>query len=136
MIFKRYGTTVQSVGPHFKAAALNEIGFRRDRERVLDAEAFDVEYERVATHELTADAEGNVQDHTEQLMLDRLEARLLEVEAGLDPECILVVEDGDGHGYPKTHQQTRNVIVEGENRLHFQYSMAPALRMGVYRKKA
>lgn len=135
MIFKRYGTSFQSVDPNFESAALNEIGFRRDQERRLSAEEFEAEYEHLVTHELTAEAEGSVQDHTEQLLLDRLEARMLELEAEVDPDCVLVVENGDGPDYPKTRQQTKNVIVEGENRLHFSYTVAPALRMGVYRRR-
>jgi hypothetical protein len=46
-----------------------------------------------------------------------------------------MVENGDGRDYPKTRQQTKNVIVEGENRLLFEYTVAPMLRIGVYRKK-
>jgi hypothetical protein len=135
MIFRRYGTTVQSVDPHFESTALNEVGFRRDQERVLAAEEFEAHYEHLMTHDLTAEAEGPVQDHTEQLLLDRLEMRLLELEGELEPDCVLVVENTDGPDYPKTRQRTSNVIVEGENRLHFSYSVAPALRMGVYRRK-
>lgn len=136
MIVKRYGNTVQSVDPNFESAALNEIGFRRDREWSLATEEFVAGYEQLMVHELSAEAEGSVQDHTEQLLLDRLEARLLELEAGLDGGCVLMVENGDGPAYPKTRQQTRNVIVEGENKLHFEYSIAPTLRIGVYRKKS
>ena len=136
MIVKRYGTSVQSVDPNFESKALNEIGFRRDREWSLPVEQFDAEYEHLTTHELSAEAEGPVQDHTEQLLLDRLEERLLELEAGLERECVLLVENGDGPDYPKTRQQMRNVVVEGENRLHFEYTVAPMLRIGIYRKRA
>lgn len=136
MILKRYGTTVQSVDPNFESAALNEIGFRRDREWSLPAEEFEAGYERLTVHELSAEAEGPVQDHTEQLLLDRLEERLLELEAGLESGCVLMLENGDGHDYPKTRQQMKNVIVEGENKFFFSYSVAPSLRMGVYRKKS
>ena len=136
MIVKRYGATVQSVDPNFESTALNEIGFRRDREWSLPVEEFDGGYEQLMVHELSAEAEGPVQDHTEQLLLDRLEGRLLELEAGLEGGCVLMVENGDGHDYPKTRQQTHNVIVEGENKLPFVYSIAPTLRIGVYRKKS
>jgi hypothetical protein len=132
MIFRRYGTTYRSVDPNFQSAALNEIGFRRDGERVLSDEEFDAAYEHMVTHELVSEAEGSVQDHTEQLLLDRLEERLLELESGLDPDCVLVIENSDGPDYPKTKQQTRNVVVDGENRLHFRYAVAPPLRVGVY----
>lgn len=135
MIFKRYGTALHSVDPNFESKALNEIGFRRDGERQLSAEEFEAAYEHLVTHDIGAEAEGSVQDHTEQLLLDRLESRLFELEAGLDPDCVLVVENKEGREYPKTKQRTRNVIVEGENRLHFIYTVAPDLRAGVYRKK-
>lgn len=135
MILKRYGTSFQSVDPNFDSKALNEVGFRRDQELVIPVAEFEAGWERVSGHELTADAEGSVQDHTEQLLLNRLEARLLELEAGLEGDHVLVLENGDGTDYPKTRQEIRNVVVEGETRLHFHYTVAPALRMGVYRKK-
>ncbi|MDP2958669.1 MAG: hypothetical protein Q8N53_19750 [Longimicrobiales bacterium] len=135
MIFKRYGTSYQSVDPNFDSKALNEIGFRRDQEMVVPVAEFEAGYENVTTHELAAEAEGPVQDHTEQLLLDRLEASLLELEAGLESDHVLVFGNGDGTDYPKTRQAVRNVIVEGENRLHFTYTVGPPLRMGVYRKK-
>lgn len=136
MIFKRYGTSFQSVKPNFESTALNEIGFRRDREQVVPVEEFETGYAHVASHELVAQAEGPVQDHTEQLLLDRLETRLREVVEGLAEDQILVVENKDGNDYPKTRQEIKNVVVEGQNRLHFTYTMAPALRVGIYRKKA
>ena len=135
MILKRYGTTVQSVDPNFQSAALNEIGFRRDREWSLPVDEFEGAYEQLMVHELTAEAEGPVQDHTEQLLLDRLEERLLELEAGVESGCILMVENVDGRDYPKTRQKTHNVIVDGENRLHFAYTVEPNLRIAIYRKK-
>ena len=135
MIFKRYGATYQSVDPYFESKALNEVGFRRDREMSLPAEEFAEGYELLTTHELTSEADGPVQDHTEQLLLDRLEERLFELESGLESGCVLVVENADGGDYPKTRQKTKNVIEEGENRLHFMYTVSPSLRMGVYRKR-
>lgn len=136
MIFRRYGSAYESVDPKFESTALNEIGFRRDGEMSVPADEFDSTHELLSTHELTAEAEGPVQDHTEQLLLDRLEGRLFELEGGLEPNCVLVVENASGPDYPKTRQKTRNVIAEGENRLHFIYTVAPALRMGVYRRVA
>lgn len=135
MIFKRYGTSYQSVDPNFESKALNEIGFRRDREKVISVEEFEQAYEHVSTHGLDAHAEGPVQDHTEQLLLDRLEARMLELEAGLDSDHVLVVENADGHDWPKTRQEIRNVVEEGENKLHFTYTVSPELRIGVYRRR-
>ena len=135
MIFKRYGTAYQSVDPNFDSRALNEIGFRRDRERAVPVEEFETRFEHVDTHELSSEAEGPVQDHTEQLMIDRLETKLLELETTIGPHDVMVVENTDGHDYPKTRQKTRTVVEEGENRLHFQYSVSPPLRIGVYREK-
>jgi len=135
MIVKRYGTSVRSVDPTFESVALNEIGFRRDGEWSLPVDEFEAMYERLTVHELTAEAEGPVQDHTEQLLLDRLEERLLELEAGLDGGCVLMVENGDGPDYPKTRQKTHTVVADGENKLRFEYTVAPNLRIGVYQKR-
>ncbi|HSW29485.1 MAG TPA: hypothetical protein VLH75_08400 [Longimicrobiales bacterium] len=136
MILKRYGTSYQSVDPNFDSKALNEVGFRRDQELAIPVAEFQSGYEHVASHEISAEAEGHVQDHTEQLLLDRLEARLLELEGGLEGAHVLVLENGDGTDYPKTRQEIRTVVEGGENKLHFRYTVAPPLRMGVYRKKA
>lgn len=135
MIFKRYGATYHSVDPHFQSTALNEIGFRRDQERAIPKEDLDTRYRRLAAHDLVAEADGLVQDHTEQLLLDRLEARLLELEAGLDPHCILVIENEDGRAWPKPRQHIRSIIKEGENRLYFEYTVSPPLRMAVYARQ-
>jgi hypothetical protein len=135
MILKRYGKSYESVDPNFESKALNEIGFRRDRELVLTVEEFEARYEPETRHELRASAEGPVQDHTEQLLLDRLEAQLFELEAGLESDCVLVVENSAGTDHPKTRQSMRNVVVDGENRLHFSYTVEPGLRVGIYRKR-
>jgi hypothetical protein len=136
MIFKRYGSSYHSVDPHFESTALNEVGFRRDRERSLSADELDAAYERLTTHELAAEADGLVQDHTEQLLLDRIESRLLELEASLEEHCILVVDNGDGRDWPKARQRIRNVVIDGENRLHFEYTVSPPLRMAVYGRRS
>jgi hypothetical protein len=136
MIFKRYGTSYRSVDPNFDSRSLNEIGFRRDREKEIPVEEFEAGFEHVVSHELGAEAEGPVQDHTEQLLLDRLEAKLLELEATLGSHDVLVVENGDGQDYPKTRQKTKTVVDEGESRLHFMYTVSPPLKVGVYRQKA
>ena len=72
MIFRRYGNAYQSVEIAFDSKALNEVGFRRDRNESISADAFDG-FEKRTTHELVAEAEGSVQDETEQL-LSELEA--------------------------------------------------------------
>jgi len=136
MIFRRYGTAYQSVELNFDSLALNEIAFRRDRRESIPAEGFDDAYPIAASHELTAEAEGDVQDETEALMLERLEAKVHEIHGALGDDEILVVENDQGHDWPKTKQKTLNVIVEGENRLHFEYGMAPPLRLTVRRRPA
>jgi len=135
MIFRRYGTAYQSVNLNFDSKALNEVGFRRNREQTLPAEDFESRYDLVASHELVAEAEGDVQDHTEQLLLDRIEAQIEELLRGLGEGEFLVVENEQGHDYPKTRQKTSNVIVHGANKLHFAYTIAPPLRIGIYRPR-
>ncbi len=136
MIYKRYGTALHSVVTNFDSKALNEIGFRRDRQKTMTGGDFETGFEHMTTHELATDAEGDVQDETEQLLLERLEARLDELLGALGDGEILLVENGEGHDWPKTRQQMRNVVVEGENRLRFSYGMSPPLRMGVYRPRS
>ncbi len=135
MIFKPYGTTFQSVDLHFDSKALNEVGFRRNRVMAVPADEFERDYEKVGVHELDAEAEGSVQDETEQVLLDRIEAKVTALLDGLTEGQVLVVENSDGHDYPKTRQSTSNVIVQGENRLHFKYTISPALRVAVYRRR-
>lgn len=132
MILRRYGGTFESVDLNFDSKALNEIGFRRNRERSIPAEEFE-SWARVAEHEVDAEAEGQVQDHTEQVLLDQLVDRIRELESAVGEGELLLVENASGHDWPKTRQSTRNVIVEGENRLHFTYTLAPPIRIGVYR---
>ncbi len=136
MIFKRYGTFLESVDTNFESAALTEIGFRRDGERKVSEDEFSSRYHRVAVRELVAEADGPVQDHAEQLLLARLEEKLLTLEGDVGADEVLVVENQVGHDYPKTRQQTKNVIVEGENKLHFYLHVDPPLRVGVYRLRS
>jgi len=135
MIFRRYGTSYQSVDVNFDSLALNEIAFRRNHEETIPTEEMDDVFETLSTHELVAEAEGEVQDQTERQLLDRLESQLLDVRSSLGDREILVVENDQGHDWPKTRQQTSNVIVEGENRLHFRYTVAPPLRITVRRRR-
>jgi hypothetical protein len=134
MIFRRYGTSFQSVDLNFDSKALNEVGFRRNRAESIPADGFEAACPKLSTHELVAEAEGPVQDHTEQLLLDRLQQQLESLLTGLGEGEFLVVENEQGHDYPKTRQQMSNVIVEGENKLHFNYTIAPPLRVAVHRR--
>ncbi len=133
MILKRYGSSYESVDTNFQSTALNEIGFRKDGQRSIASDDFDARYERVAAHELDAEADGPVQDHAEQLLLARLKERLLVLESNIDSDEVLVVENESGRDYPKTRQTTKNVVLKGENKLHFHLHVAPPLRVGVYR---
>jgi len=132
MIFRRYGTSFHSVDLNFDSKALSEVGFRRNREDSITVEDFEASRTLIETHEILDGAEGDVQDHTEQVLLDKLERQIEALRAALGDGEILVVENETGHDYPKTKQTTSNVIVEGENRLHFSYTIAPALRFGRY----
>jgi hypothetical protein len=135
LIFKRYGTAFHSVEKNFDSLALNEVAFRRDRAESVSVDDMESDYDTVVSHDLVAEAEGDVQDHTEQQLLDQLAARLDELAAGLGTGELLVVENDQGTDWPKTRQRTSNVIVEGENRLRFHYTVAPALRVTVRRRK-
>jgi hypothetical protein len=136
MIFRRYGSSYHSVDTNFDSLALNEVAFRRNREESIAVDAFESGFETVSSHDLVAEAEGDVQDHTEQRLLDELRGRLEGLGQGLDASHVLVVENDAGNDWPKTRQKTTNVIVEGENRLRFHYSVAPPLRVTVRRRSS
>ena len=76
MILRLYGSSYQSVDLNFDSKALNEVVFRRNHERSIAMEDFDGSYVLGATHELQAEAQGDVQDHTEQQLLDRLREQI------------------------------------------------------------
>jgi hypothetical protein len=134
MILRRYGNTFHSVDVNFDSLALSEIAFRRNRETSIAADDVESSYAVVSSHELVAEADGDVQDETEQVLLDRLGAQITELLEGLTPDEVLVVENEQGRDWPKTRQRTSNVIVDGENRLHFHYTLSPPLRVSVRRR--
>jgi hypothetical protein len=133
MIFRRYGNAYCSVELNFDSKALNEIGFRRDKAESIPVEELET-FEKKASHELVAEAEGSVQDETEQVLLQRLAEQLLAIDRRLGPDEVLVVDNDQGNDWPKTKQQTKNIIVGGENKLHFTYTMGPPLRATVWRR--
>ena len=135
MIFRRYGTTYQSVDMDFAAEALNEVGFRRNRQESVPVEDFESRYEHMETVELIAEAEGTVQNDTEQDLLDTLAGKVREQMDRRPEGGILVVENENGRDYPRTHQETKNVVERGENKLRFEYSIDPALRVALYRPR-
>ncbi len=136
MIFRKYGESYQSVETNFDSKALNEVSFRRDRVESFPADELESRYEQQSVHELVAEAEGGVQDETEQLLLERLEGQLRELESGLQAGDVLVVENEQGHDHPKTRQKISNVVEGGENRLRFHYTIAPPLRVSVHRPRS
>ena len=86
--------------------------------------------------ELKAEAEGSVQLSTKQELLDQVYAQLQDLFTQLPEGGLLIVENKSGHDYPKTLQDMKNVIVEGQNRLYFHYTMKSALRVALYRPAA
>lgn len=134
MLLRRYGNTVQGVEMNFDARALSEVGFRRNHGFSVSWEEFEADYERTGGHELTATAEGWVQDEAEQEVLRELAAQIEALEAGLGEGEVLLVESEQGNDYPKTRDEKRNVVVEGVNKLYFEWRVEPALRLGVFRK--
>jgi len=132
MIYRRYGQNYQSVDVDFDAKALNEFGFRRNRTDSFPTDELESRYRHIETVELTAEAEGSVQTETQQQMLDRVRQQLEQVVASLPEGGIVIVENESGHDYPKPRQEIKNVVEEGENRLHFVYTMAPNARVASY----
>lgn len=132
MIFRLYGTAYQSVDIDFDAKALNDIGFRRNRQRAIPVEELARDFEPIDTVKLTTEASGSVQTETKQLLLDRLQEKLEALSPRVPEGGVTVVENESGHDYPKTHQATKNLVEEGENRLYFEYTMDPPLRATLY----
>jgi hypothetical protein len=135
-VYLRYGNNFQSVSFEFEAKALNEVGFRRDRESTFPVDDLAEGYDLLETVGMTAEAEGDVQSETEQLLLDRLKEQ---AQAAVDslPEggIAVVANERGGRDQPKPRQTIGNVVVEGENRLHFTYHVDPPLRLELYRAK-
>jgi hypothetical protein len=134
MILKRYGNRLESVRPNFAAEAMTEIGFRRDHVTRLDAAEFTTAYDRVTEHLIQAAADGDVQIEVEERVLARIAARIAELEAALDEEELLLVENEAGRDPPKLRGRQSTKLVGIQNRYHFEYSVDPPLRLGVYRR--
>jgi hypothetical protein len=134
MILRRYGNAFNSVELNFDPKAMTEIGFRRDRGTSVPVDEFEKQYVAVDKHELTAKAEGDVQQEVERRLLEDLEAQIRALEARLDPGQVLVIESEQGVDYPKTRTDQKSVLVEGENRLYFYVQVHPPLRIGRFSK--
>lgn len=135
MIARRYGSVVQSVQPNFDSRAMTEVAFLRTSDLSLPADEFFQSYERVEGHELTAAAEGAVKDEAEQALLAHLRQQLLALDAAAE-DGVLLVENSPGNDYPKTRDRTTTLVVAGENRLYFRWTVDPPLRVGVYRRRS
>lgn len=135
MLLRRYGTTLQSVEPNFDARAMTEIGFRRTGELTIPATEFEEQYDRVRGVELTAVGEGYVQGEAETSMLESLEEQLRQVLGELADDEVMVVESQAGQDYPKTRERVTTQVVQGQNKLYFEWTVEPPLRLGVFRKK-
>jgi len=123
------------VAPHFEARALTEIRFLPEDTEVLTLEAFEGGWVALDTQSLSVEAEGPVQGEAEAELLRRLEAALRDRLGGLAPGEILVVENQLRADWPRTREHRSDVIVEGENRFHFQWRVDPPLRLTRYRER-
>lgn len=133
MILRKYGNTVQSVELNFDAKALSEIGFRRDRATSMEAEAFEAGWERLEERAFAPRTEGMVQHEVEQALLDEMEAEITSWigEIG-DGEALFV--ESEAADYPKTRHQSKKIVEDGQNRLHFSAWVEPPLRISRVRK--
>ena len=131
MILRRYGSSYQSVEANFNPTAMTEVGFRRDRAFSISVDEFEAGYVQKDVRELTAKASAEVQGDAERAVLTQLESALGEAVAGLAEGDVLVVLNGkDDH--PKTRERRENVIVDGENRFHFNWWIDPPLKVAVF----
>ena len=133
MILKKYGTSLHSVDINFDARAMTEIGFRRNHETSIPFDEFEDRYVRDELLELTAEVGGAVQDEAEVGVLAELKAQVEALDAGLEAGQVLLIESEQGNDYPKTRDDKKNVVEDGENRLHFVWRIDPPLRIGRYR---
>jgi hypothetical protein len=135
MILRKYGKSYHSVTPNFDSRAMTEVGFQKSGELTLETGDFEAAYERVDGRELSAIAEGTVQNQVEKEMLESLQQQLLDLEDGLDENSVVVIESEAGKDYPKTREKTNTSVVGNENKLHFHRYIEPPLRVAVYRKR-
>jgi hypothetical protein len=135
LILRRYGNKVASVTPNFDSRAMTEIGFVRDGSASMSTDEFESRYERVEGHELRADATGDVQGVVEERLLADLQRQLTELSASLPAGSALLIENESGVDHPKTRGRQTTTVVGTENRLVFDFTIDPPLRVGVYRPR-
>ena len=135
-VFRRYGSAYHSVTFEFEGKALTEVGFRRDHEDSFPVAELDDRFELIETVHLASEAEGDVQSETEQLLLDRLLQKGRAAAQRLPKGGVAIVEnERGGRDQPRPKQKISNVVVQGENRMHFQYVIEPPLRISLYRPR-
>jgi len=132
MILRRYGRKILSVRPNFDSRAMTEIGFVRDGEAELGIDEFEERYARRDGREFTAQARGDVQGEVEDSVLATLQEQLTALEAGLESGAVLLIENEQGVDQPKTRGTQTTTVVASENRLVFEYTIEPPLRLGIY----
>jgi len=113
---------------------MNEVGFLREGGWSLPVSEFESTYRKGEVRELTAEAEGDVQGEVEAAVLASLREQLAGVEASLGPDEVLLVENEPGKDQPKTRSTQTTTVVGHENRLRFQYTVDPPLRVAVWRR--
>lgn len=132
MILRRYGQQLHSVTTNFDPRALSEVGFRRDNETSLTPAELESDFDRIDAREITATAEGPVQAEAEEAILKSLERQLTELTAD---GAVVVVENEQGVDYPKTRSTATSIVVDGENRFLFRYTVDPPIKATVYRRR-
>jgi hypothetical protein len=136
MLLRRYGKNIQSVEPNFQANALTEIGFIKTDGFRAQADDFADEWEAVDARVISGTTVGDVKSEVESALLADLLRQLDEVLAEAGAGAVVLVENALGQDHPKTRDSTQTLVVDGENRLRFTYTVDPPLRVGVYRRKA
>ena len=135
MILRRYGNTIQSVNPNFDPRAMTEVSFTRSGELTINANEFAERYEREDGRELTAAADGDVQDEVEGAVLEQLEQQLDQLDRETAGDRVLLIENQPGKDQAKTRSVQTTRVVQGANRFHFEFSIDPPLKVGIYRRK-
>jgi hypothetical protein len=114
---------------------MTEIGFVREGGLTMTAEEFAEMYERTEGKELRAEAAGDVQAVVEEQLLADLRRQLTEMESSLPAGSVILIENEAGVDHPKTRGRQTTIVVGNENRLAFEFTIDPPLRVGVYRSR-
>jgi hypothetical protein len=134
MLLRRYGKKIQSVEPNFQANALTEIAFTRTDDFHEEADRFEEEWRLAASHEVAGSTKGDVKTEVESALLEDLLGQIEAVVGDLSDGEVVLVENALGQDHPKLRDATKGLVVDGQNRLHFTYTVDPPIRLGVYRR--